>query len=376
MSVLRDAERPESVRLVVRDSGIGMTDATMARLFQPFTQADSSTTREYGGTGLGLTICQRIVTLMGGRIEVESAPGEGSTFTVALPLRATRSAAATPSRPLAGVRVAFVHAHPFVRQAGEHYLCAAGAEVAVADAISSGLVATLVSWSEEGSGAVVLVGADAVTTSSMLGDPGALGLAERWPASVRRVVAAAPVADERDAATAADAGIVTVAVEPLRRGALRRAVERAIGRGDEPAAASTPAPAPEASAARLLVAEDNRINRVVIGRQLASLGYQCEFAEDGEAALRAWRDGDFDLLLTDCHMPGLDGYQLASAIREDERAAGRDRMPIIAVTANALDGEAQRCVDAGMDDYLAKPLEVAALDRCLRRWLETAEMAT
>jgi signal transduction histidine kinase/ActR/RegA family two-component response regulator len=219
------------VSIAVSDSGIGMDEATRVRLFQPFTQADSSTTRRFGGTGLGLSISRRLAQLMGGDVTVRSAPGEGSSFVVTL-----RLAEADP--------------------------------------------------------------AQAVTT--------------------RHVLAVS---------------------------------------------------APRRDVARILVVDDHPVNREVICRQLELLGLAAEVAEDGAAALALWREAPHALVLLDLHMPVLDGFGLAAAIRSDEAVRGMPRTGLIAVTADALKGEDARCYAASMDAFLAKPVSVDALARALARWI-------
>ncbi len=242
-----EGEADGKVRIVlsVRDNGIGMDAATMARVFNPFAQADASTTRKYGGTGLGLVISTRLVEAMGGEIRAESTPGVGSTFTVRL------------SFP----RVKTTHAE-----------------------------------------------------------------------SVESTEVSTPLLSAVD--------------EAIRQGQL------------------------------ILVAEDNETNQFVIERQLAKLGYRCDIARDGREAFTKWMAGAFNLLLTDIHMPDMDGYQLARAIRAEEERRGTRRMPILALTANVLNGEEERCQEAGMDGYMAKPVTLTKLTDQFARWLPVADPVT
>lgn len=228
------------LELIVEDTGIGIDPEAMGTLFDPFTQADISTTRRYGGTGLGLTIVKQLVDLMQGKVECESEAGCGSRFTVTLPL------------------------HP----------CQAGIEPATAE----------------------------------------------------------------DSGDLADGEIVP------------------IGQGQ-----------------KLLLAEDHPVNREVITRQLARLGFECDSAEDGEQAFEKLRSpgASYAMLLTDCRMPRLDGYELARRLRDVESRLGLPRLPIIALTANALDGDAERCIALGMDAYLPKPLRTRDLRDALIRALPT-----
>jgi PAS domain S-box-containing protein len=233
------ADGKPAVLLHVRDSGIGMSQAVMARLFLPYAQGETDTSREFGGTGLGLSISQKLVALMGGQITVHSTPGKGSEFTVALPLHA---AMAEPG------------------------------------------------------------------TLSTLATPLAHGTAAH-----------------RLGHSAASEGVI-------------------------------------------LVAEDDAVNRDVIREQLSLLGYAAEMAEDGRQALQKWQTGRYALLLTDCHMPHMDGFALTAAIRAAS-ALGAVRPIIIAITANAMRGEAQRCLDGGMDDFMTKPVRLKDLGDMLAKWL-------
>ncbi|MFN7183061.1 MAG: ATP-binding protein [Thermomonas haemolytica] len=233
----------DALVLQVIDTGIGISAQAQARLFQPFAQAEADTTRRFGGTGLGLAISRRIAELMGGRIEMESAPGKGTCMRLHVTLPRA-PADALPQPPRAGRRLG--------------------------------------------------------------------GFAPRRLPTVAEA--------ER---------------------------ERSL----------------------VLLVDDHATNRQVIQRQLALAGYASETAEDGLEGLERWRSGRYALLLTDVHMPRMDGYQLARTLREEEERRGLPRTPMVALTASALKGEAERCLAAGMDDYLAKPVGIAALGACLQRWL-------
>ena len=231
------------LELSVADTGIGISEQAQARLFKPFSQAEADTTRRFGGTGLGLAISRRIAELMGGRIEMASAPGKGTTMRLQLQL---------PRAP--------VEQLPELALSGRH---------------ASGFVP------------------------------------RRLPS-----------------------------VEEAAR-------ERSL----------------------VLLVDDHATNRLVIQRQLALAGYASETADDGMEGLERWRSGRYALLLSDVHMPRMDGYQLARTIRAEELGRGLPRTPIVALTASALKGDAERCLGAGMDDYLTKPVGIASLGICLQRWL-------
>nr|WP_315207658.1 ATP-binding protein [uncultured Albidiferax sp.] len=366
----------EDGTLVLRfsDNGIGMAEDSLAQLFEPFTQAEASTTRRFGGTGLGLTVCKRLVTLMGGRIAVQSRLGAGSTFTVTLPLQPVESAMPHLQADLHQVDCVLVGADGMVDDL-RIYLEQAGAVVhsvaglAAAAHSARALVRPVV---------VQVLGPQKI-------DLDALRQVFAAATDVRHLLITRGM---RRGARVAEADIVGLDGNCLRRAALVRAVAVAAGRQSpevyrdrtledltELAAPPTIAEA-RAQGRLILIAEDDEVNQKVILRQIELLGFAGELAPDGAEAWRLWHAGSYALLLTDLHMPGMDGYSLAAAIRQEEalrnQAQGRpadSRMPILALTANALNGEAQRAYAAGMDEYLTKPLRLHLLQAALTRWL-------
>jgi two-component system, sensor histidine kinase and response regulator len=354
------------LRFAVEDSGIGIGPDGQARLFQPFSQADSSTTRRFGGTGLGLAICARLVEMMGGKIGVDSVSGRGSTFWFTVEL-ATVPAAAADAAPLRGLSVLVVDADAVQRGVLARYLAHSGAEVAEADS------------APDAAGRLVRPGLDLlVTTASLIDRIGPMAGA-RGPSLPRLLVGDASMSAASANGWATPGGGLA---QPVHRAALIQTALALTGRGGAAALrSSVPSDAKVVDAASsvlsgggvILVAEDHPTNQQVVLRQLRRLGFQAELAEDGVEALGAWRRGAFRLLITDCHMPRMDGYELARSIRRAEAAAGDGRrLPIVAMTANALSGEMERCVAAGMDDYLAKPVTLTQLASALKRWLVAA----
>ncbi len=364
------------LRFVVEDSGIGIGPEGQARLFQPFSQADSSTTRRFGGTGLGLAICTRLVEMMGGRIGVESVPGRGSSFWFTVDLPTVPAAPVERAAALRGLSVLVVDDDEMQRAVLTRYLTQSGAEVA-----SAGSVADAV-------GRLVRPGLDLLVTTAPLAERIGPMVGVRGPAIPRLLVGDATGGLANGALAN---GAVTPGgglTQPVHRSALIDAALLLTGRGvgaalpagvsagrypappDRAALEAAARPTPATGDGLILVAEDNPTNQQVVLRQLRRLGFQAELAEDGKAALAAWRRGGFRLLITDCHMPRMDGYELARRVRADEAAAGcARRLPIVAMTANALSGERERCAAAGMDDYLAKPVSLTQLASALNRWL-------
>jgi signal transduction histidine kinase/CheY-like chemotaxis protein/HPt (histidine-containing phosphotransfer) domain-containing protein len=357
------ARAPLRIAFTVEDNGIGMDAATQARLFTPFTQAETSTTRRFGGTGLGLTICRRLVNLMGGQLDVSSRPGKGSMFTATLPFAFAPEQPAYEYPDLTGLCCFLLDDADIDAEALARYLEHAGATVRrCTDA------AEAADFSAAADVPVVLIHSE--------------GESRRWqdgdlPAQLRRVRIGQ---GRRRRARLDSPDCVSIDGDALRRQAFLRAVAVAAGRAspeifedrstDTLPGESTPPPTVAQARAEnrlILVAEDDSVNQKVVLQQLALLGYAAEVAGDGTEALARWLDGGFALLFTDLHMPVMDGYQLAVEIRRQE-GNGR-RMPIIALTANALRGEAARAKAAGMDDYLTKPVALARLREVLEAWL-------
>ncbi|UEM20550.1 response regulator [Skermanella mucosa] len=346
LDAVRDGRANVLVRVI--DTGIGLTPEQAARLFQPFTQAESSTTRRFGGTGLGLSICRLLAQLMGGTIGVDSAPGKGSAFRVELSLPVVEGAWTEHAMGLVnldGVGVVVIVPEEDERAVAMRYLQADGALVAgFADAASAASWMAATGAGSMGSSAVILL----------------------------------------DAGVAAGAALPVVPrvrlgsdAKPFRRGGLNRMVAVAAGRlaedsADQPDAGMLEEQVTLAPGGPILVADDHPINREVIVLQLAQLGCEADAVNDGVEALAALDRRPYVLLLTDCDMPEMDGMQLTMAIRERE-AAGGPRLPIVGITANAHAGDVERCIAGGMDDCLTKPVETMRLGRALARWLPEAD---
>ncbi|MFN8544423.1 MAG: response regulator [Candidatus Binatia bacterium] len=364
------------IRLLIRDTGIGIPPDRQAAVFESFTQVDGSTTRRYGGTGLGLTISRHLTELMGGRIGVDSEVGKGSTFWIELPFE--KAAHPVPVRDvpvkLVGVRVLIVDDHAVNRRILHHQLHAWGM---LPFAVGSGPEAIT------------------VLRTTPLTDPYRLILLDmQMPEMDGEATAAAIKADPRFAAIpivllssiGARAteehlrakGFAATLTKPVREARLFHKMVEVLG--DEakpvpiagPSRPSTngeppPAPVTVAPGLRVLLAEDNLINQKVACRMLEKLGCVVETAENGEEALRIWAASPVDVVLMDVQMPVLDGYEATAELRRREEGTGR-RTPVIALTAHAMVGDRERCLAAGMDDYLSKPLAAAALRTALAHW--------
>ncbi|AGA89465.1 PAS domain S-box [Thioflavicoccus mobilis 8321] len=359
------------VRLQVRDNGIGMRPEVQQRLFRPFSQGDAATTRRFGGTGLGLVISRRLAEMMGGRIELESEEGEGSVFTVHLSLNAVGPRTAPAGTALAGLTVLLIDDDQMATDILGRYLAHAGAEIVLTP--NEEVPARLEALDEPGTSDRPIIVIDSRGSRARFNE-----LRRRLRGEARGPLRFVWVGRGRRRYPRPDGDDgIALDLDAMRRSAFINAVAAAAGRESpeiydqaeqEIERVEPPSAAEAERAGRLiLVAEDNPANQTVIRHQLALLGFAAEMADDGERALAQWRSGRFTLLLTDCHMPGMDGYDLARAIRREE---GPDQhVPIIAITADAMKGTAGKCLAAGMDDYLTKPMQLHQLREKVAKWL-------
>ena len=369
----------------VRDTGIGITPEQQEKLFQSFSQADASTTRRYGGTGLGLAISKQLVELMGGEIGVESKEGVGSTFRFRL--RLPRDPAGEPADDVTPA----LH----------------GLRVLVADPVevSGQALAELLSWWKvrpvtAGSLSEAL---DWLRDGEVSGDPFQVAILDSRlpdfePAALARLVEAEdslgdpklilayPVSDRARSREALAAGFSAGLMKPMRLGSLRNAMLGSIGESDpqlgrRPGSGPTPAPmrergskaAADGPARRVLLAEDNIVNQKVAIAMLGKMNCRVDAAANGKEAVALWAESSYDLVLMDCQMPELDGFETTAAIRSREGEG--QRIPIVALTADAMQGDRERCLAAGMDDYISKPVRRDELARILEQWAPTGAKA-
>ncbi|GLH73343.1 hypothetical protein GETHLI_18450 [Geothrix limicola] len=332
----------------LEDTGIGIPEDAQARLFSPFSQADGSMTRRFGGTGLGLAICRQLLTLLGGDIRVDSRPGAGSTFHFSLRLEVDPLARPRPNR-LRGASVLWVGPPSATR------------DTMVAQMEAMGLVPTVRSTAAglNPSAFQIVILEEEAPSSWPVHPPTCLRVVP-WSLPTRHTLSAAQL------------------VRPIRQRPFLAALEGALGFTPEALPAEPAAAEPLAlpRQGRMLVVEDNAVNQKVAVRYLERLGYRVDVAANGLEALEACARLPYDLIFMDCQMPEMDGFEATAALRAREDGHAARRIPIIALTAHAMAGERARCLAAGMDDYLTKPLRLDELTRVIQHWMQEPAMCT
>jgi PAS domain S-box-containing protein len=364
------------LRFDINDTGIGMTDEQLSRLFLPFVQADGSTTRRFGGTGLGLAISKQLVELMGGEIGAESVYGVGSRFWLRIPFeRQDAKSGTVDSANLTGLQVLAVDDNETNRTILSHYLSGWGVN---AETVGDGFQALNRLRHAVASGTpfeIVILDMqmpqlDGLTLARLIKSDPALSATR-----LLMISSGGPAEDETGAVD-----IQFSLSKPIRQAHLFEALSQMVRSGHATAGAGQQAPASERSAeqeeasaplrGRILLVEDNLINQRVALSMLARLGLSADLAEDGRQALEAVDKQHYDLVLMDCQMPNMDGFEASTEIRREEASHERRPTVIVALTANAMEGDRERCIAAGMDDYIPKPLRLEQLRICLERWLK------
>jgi len=371
------------LRFEVTDTGLGMSEEAQSRMFQPFEQADSSTTRRFGGTGLGLAISRQIVELMGGEIGVRSRLGEGSTFWFTARFACEPPPACEPAPvTLRDGRVLVIEANAASRRILAYHLAAWDATVVTAAGAEEAIAAARVAVDDRRAFDLVL--ADHDTLGSAGFDSFCATLRALPGAAHVRVVGMVPVDRRTSLLPDIATGLAGVLSKPVRRDSLIEAARLALAGADLTPAASAPPPAsvspaatppeaasgappatvPESTHPHVLVVEDNLVNQRVARLLLGKLGVRIDLAGNGLEALQALERTRYAAVFMDCQMPEMDGYEATARIRADSRLKG---LRVIAMTAHAMDGDRQRCLDAGMDDYVSKPMRPDELRAALER---------
>jgi two-component system sensor histidine kinase/response regulator len=381
--VVEKTDKGTLVRIEVRDTGIGIPANRVNALFQAFSQVDASTTRKFGGTGLGLSIVKRLAELMGGETGVSSEEGVGSVFWFTVRFDIAHNAAkARPAPPaeLKGQRILVVDDNATNRKVimGQLTLCHMDPVCA-----SSADEAMALMRQAAAAGRPFEV---ALLDHQMPGCDGAkLGKMIVSDASIKnaRLILLTSSGQRGDGHMFADLGFAGYLLKPVTQRDLTDCLMMVLSaKAESWHLKSQPIITRHALRSqrsqkrhRILLAEDNAVNQKVACKTLEKLGYRVDVAPDGQAAVQAWETGRYDLILMDCQMPVLDGYEATRTIRAREEERGSKRIPIVALTAHAMKGADEQCTAAGMDDYLSKPIDRAQLDACLERWLNNDAVA-
>ena len=355
--------------LQISDTGPGIPQEQQAQIFDAFFQAESSTSRRFSGTGLGLTITQRLVEMMGGDIELDSRDGEGTRFTLSIRMQAVEDAEPQPLpqlRAISGMRVLIVDDHPANREILRNQIIAwglreecakdAGEAVALARRAASqndAFSIMILDWQMPGINGMQLA-------QQLQMDP-------MVPAASMIMLSSA--GDDRVARTAREIGISCYLTKPVRQDKLLDCLLETQRDHDAASSEMQPDITARFDGTRVLLAEDNAINQEVALGMLGQLGCDVEVAEDGREAVEAYRRGNLDLILMDCHMPMVDGFEATAQIRGIERQQGDTHIPVIALTADIQKGVEEQCNQAGMDAYLSKPFSQEELQELIGRFL-------
>ncbi|ARU54305.1 response regulator receiver and PAS/PAC sensor-containing signal transduction histidine kinase/phosphotransferase [Oleiphilus messinensis] len=389
VSVPRRLSDKATVRFTIKDNGVGIFRNKLPDLFKPFSQAEASTKRRFGGMGIGLAICKSIVDAMNGQINVDSQPHRGTTFTIEINFDVSSAPSPQYGQVIPeGLTALTLVDNTETRLSIANYLSTFSVDTTFVET-EDNAIQSLLSSKEKGGSVHLLIVALAEASPECTAD---MVLRIRQASAEQELPAIILNKASRTGIKLVGSQILSLDRAPLLRTKFQTAVARAmmIAPGEALKSSKTTAPGMLPARAkvettaeyvqfpgkRILVAEDNPTNREVIGSQLEQFGADVTVVEDGVSAFAKVTREEFDLLLTDCHMPGMDGYDLARSIRKYETEHHRPRLPIIAVTASTMPGEVELCTASGMDDFLSKPLTLPVLETILQRWLPLARPQT
>ncbi|WP_440873717.1 ATP-binding protein [Thalassotalea sp. PLHSN55] len=367
VGIVESNQYVSTVVFKIIDNGIGIDRETQQKLFMPFIQAERSTTRKYGGTGLGLAICGKLTEMMGGRIGINSVKGEGSCFEVELPFWISQESKALDVESLSSVKVVLAYFDQnieTVQNAFQQFLTDAGALVTPyfyqqgVDIDESFDVMMLLAPKYDKAQASI------ENLLSKIEDKSRVYL----------IVEQAFIDDVK----ASNPSVRVISSQPITRVQLIETIKNfwqnsfemefeELDLGDLLEDLEEVEPKKQLKDG-VLVVEDNPMNQKIIVKQLNKLGYECDLADDGEQGRDYWKKGNYRIILTDCHMPNLDGYEMTKIIRDIEQEENRKKVPIIAVTGAAMTGDSDRCFNAGMNDFVSKPVLLSDLREVLKKW--------
>ncbi|WP_447969452.1 response regulator [Nitrospira sp. M1] len=393
VSAIKNQGQSVSVRFTITDTGIGISKEAQRHLFQSFKQADSSTTRKYGGTGLGLAICKKIITLMGGDIGVTSTEGQGSEFWFTIPLQRQPTNEQHPQARtnLYGVHACLVESHETVRFLIHHYVQSWNMLCTVAENGAEALERLRTAAAQNNPCELIIVDQQ---LTDMSGADFAQHVQHDPALAQSRLIMLSSLGQRGEARRAKEDGFMAYLTKPVRQEQLYRCLTAAMGSPAQPIKADhnlitryTLEEMENRSKVRILLAEDNIVNQKVANKMLAKLGYRVDVVVNGHEAIQAATQVTYDVILMDCHMPEIDGFQATRAIRAHEQQQLQvnseklqeseslsdlspltPRVPIIALTANVFEDDRTKCLEVGMDDFLAKPVLLETLEKTLRRW--------
>ena len=368
------------VKFAVSDTGIGIPPERMDRLFQTFSQVDTSSTRKYGGTGIGLAISKKLTELMGGEIGVESELGKGSTFWFTVPFekQAYDTLPASPSRAnLNGLRALIVDDNQTNRTILRHQLTSWGMKPHTSKDGHQALEMLATAAEEDRAYDIAILDfqmpeMDGLTLAKEISNNPAL--------TTTRLVLLTSVGRRGDGERARDVGVDAYLTKPVRQSQLHECLRTVLGQPAKPRESTRPvlvtrhtiAEAQHQIRPRILVAEDNPVNQKLIARLLEKMDYRADVAANGLEAIDALARIPYAAVLMDCQMPEMDGFEATAEIRKRDREKGT-HTPVIAVTAHAMKGDRERCLAAGMDDYISKPVKTDDLRTSLNRFLKSAK---
>ncbi|MDR0521303.1 MAG: response regulator [Planctomycetaceae bacterium] len=354
------------IRCAVIDTGIGIKKEAQDSLFLPFSQADGSTTRRFGGTGLGLSICKKLVEMMDGGITMNSEEGRGTTFEFTVTLETDEAAEAAGKEnllpDLSAVRILVFELHPTTRQAWRQILQETGA--VIDEAATPEEMIDKIKTMQRHKTPYDLV----FTDCEYPGFPPD-GMKPAFAGLSVKTIAVLALGSPLDPASLSIPGQSGFLTKPVKRRRLLNEVMSALGMAAElEEALKSGFIMPPLLPQRILLVEDVKINVLVAAGMIQAMGHQLDVAENGLAALDKMRDGDYDIVLMDCQMPEMDGYQCTAEIRSGRAGVLNPSVPIIAMTAHAMSGDREKCLESGMDDYVSKPIDAELLAKAIQKW--------